>query len=561
MLPARCKFLGALEELEEEVVNSFTNFDSDLACLLPPPTSSLPSHMPRGRPRLEPDVKTQNLSDSRKRYEEKNIERRREAAKLRMQRKRAEIAASDNSTRRKYLCQAASNSERYRDRKHAQEREERRTANVVIKKARTREKVDLRKKHKPLPKSSPPAAKPLPKLPPTVAKPPHRRRAPSPITPAPAPRCPAPRCPAPRSAHAAVEEQVTDSMDDESDEEEDTSLPIEAPIWPTRARHPQRCPHCYQDDCVGCACLCSESDEWFDHPEPLSGYQSSKVTSRFVILTFSSHWLCLWPDPGHEDRWDHPGPFYAVVSETAKWRGVVTSSASLERMKQRYPDARTFKASPWLRFDELWTMDCNEYHNHEGEHPAPEGQTHYGTPESSAPSSPSTLTESTASRPPSPSPSSASPTKSGLRKENAPRNASRMSKEELAYLASSRPSPGPISKNRLTQQFARVLGPQAVAPFVLPRAREEPRTTSPARQRTHPAITAAENNVVEKIDAGARSSTPVLYAVSGRNRVFKDRNRAMAVLQGTPGADLLFTRNEDELFEFLAEEVAGKMKM
>jgi hypothetical protein len=35
----------------------------------------------------------------------------------------------------------------------------------------------------------------------------------------------------------------------------------------------------------------------------------------------------------------------------------------------------------------------------------------------------------------------------------------------------------------------------------------------------------------------------------------------MAVLQGTPGADLLFTRNEDELFEFLAEEVAGKMKM
>jgi hypothetical protein len=121
-----------------------------------------------------------------------------------------------------------------------------------------------------------------------------------------------------------------------------------------------------------------------------------------------------------------------------------------------------------------------------------------------------------------------------------------MSKEELAYLASSRPPPGPISKNRLTQQFARVLGLQAVTPFVLPRVREEPRTTSPARQRTHPAITAAEvqaaphmgpiqssrashsvarqNNVVEKIDAGTRSSTPVLYAVSGRNRVFQDRS-------------------------------------
>ncbi|KAJ7829964.1 hypothetical protein B0H14DRAFT_2593600 [Mycena olivaceomarginata] len=547
--------------------------------------------MPRGRPRLDPDVKTQNLAESRKRYEENSCS---EGSRS----KRAEIAASDNSTRRKYLGQAASNSERYRDRKHAQEREEQRAADAAIKKARTRKKVELRKKHKPLPKSPPPVAKPPPKLLPTVAKPPHRRRDPSPITPTPAPRRPATLV---SNAHATAGEQDNHSMDDESDEER----PIEAPIWPTRVHRPQRCPHCYQEDCVGCACLCSESDEWFDHPgghyfptcvckgEDCPGCLcrapkwASIIKSHIAIRDsdfllplamplgppYPGILLCTpiyQPDPGHEDRWNHPGPFYAVVSEAGKWRGVVTSSASLERMKQRYPDARTFKASPWLRFDELWTMDCNEYHNHEGEQSAPQGRTHYGTPDSSAPSSPSTLTESTASRPPSPSPSSASPTKSGLRKENAPRNASRMSKEELAYLASSRPPPGPISKNRLTQQFARVLGPQAVAPFVLPR-------------HTHPAITAAEvqaaphtgpiqssrashsvarqNNVVEKINAGARGSTPVLYAVSGRNRVFQDRNRAMAVLQGTPGADLLFTRNEDELFEFLAEEVAGKMKM
>ncbi|KAJ7815080.1 hypothetical protein B0H14DRAFT_3476487 [Mycena olivaceomarginata] len=215
--------------------------------------------MPRGRPRLDPDVKTQNLAESRKHYEEKNIERRRETAKLRMQRKRAEIAASDNSTRRKYLGQAASNSERYRDRKHAQEREEQRAADAVIKKARTRKKVELRKKHKPLPKSPPPVAKPPPKLLPTIAKPPHRRRAPSPITPTPAPRRPATLV---SNAHAAVGEHDNRSMDDESDEEH----PIEAPIWPTRAHRPQRCPRCYQEDCVGCACLCSESDEWFDHP-------------------------------------------------------------------------------------------------------------------------------------------------------------------------------------------------------------------------------------------------------------------------------------------------------
>jgi hypothetical protein len=35
----------------------------------------------------------------------------------------------------------------------------------------------------------------------------------------------------------------------------------------------------------------------------------------------------------------------------------------------------------------------------------------------------------------------------------------------------------------------------------------------------------------------------------------------MDVLQRTPGADLLFTRDENQLFEFLAEEVAGKMKI
>ncbi|KAF7372626.1 hypothetical protein MVEN_00125700 [Mycena venus] len=92
--------------------------------------------MPRGRPRLDPEVKLQNLAEARKQYETKNVESRREAAKLQMQRKRTEIAASDNSTRLKYLGQAARNSEWYRDRKRVQEREERRTTNAVIKKAR-----------------------------------------------------------------------------------------------------------------------------------------------------------------------------------------------------------------------------------------------------------------------------------------------------------------------------------------------------------------------------------------------------------------------------------------
>jgi hypothetical protein len=167
-----------------------------------------------------------------------------------------------------------------------------------------------------------------------------------------------------------------------------------------------------------------------------------------------------------------------------------------------------------------------------------------------------------------------------LRQKSTTRNTSKLSKEDLDYLASSRPGPGPISMNRLNQQFARVLGLQAVAPSVLPRLRDEVRPTSPTRRRTCTSITASEVHaalragakvistedgpaiiwpereepaplphttssdltqstrrrtvadfgartseiVEEMLDVPARGSTPVLYAVSGRNRVFQDRS-------------------------------------
>ncbi|KAJ7803379.1 hypothetical protein B0H14DRAFT_2613397 [Mycena olivaceomarginata] len=504
--------------------------------------------MPRGQPRLDPNVKTQNLAESRKRYGENSCS---EGS----QSKRAEIAASDNSTRRKYLGQAASNSERYRDRKHAQEREEQRAADAVIKKARTRKKVELHKKHKPLPKSPPPVAKPPPKLLPTVAKPPHRRRAPSPITPTPV-----------SNAHATVGEQDNRSMDDESDEEH----PIEVPIWPTRAHRPQCCPHCYQEDCVGCACLCSESDEWFDHPgghyfptcvckgEDCPGCFPTLATKTDGTIRGRFMWWFLRRRSGGES---------SLQADEAE----VPPTRAHSRPR---PGCASTSCGPWTATSTITTKESNL---------RPRGKHTTGrrnpVPLLLHPLSPNPPPRV---RPPL-HPSSAPPTKSGLRKENAPRNASRMSKEELAYLASSRPPPGPISKNRLTQQFARIWDRRPSRRLFLPRTREEPRTTSPARQRTHPAITASEvqaaphtgpiqssrashsvarqNNIVEKIDAGARGSTLVLYAISGRNRVFQDRSCAMAVLQGTPGADLLFTRNEDELFKFLAEEVTGKMKM
>ncbi|KAJ7790242.1 hypothetical protein B0H14DRAFT_3501917 [Mycena olivaceomarginata] len=405
--------------------------------------------MPRGQPRLDPNVKTQNLAESRKRYGEK----------------------------RKYLCQAASNSERYAIGSMHRSARKQRAADAVIKKARTRKKVELHKKTQALPKSPPPVAKPPPKLLPTVAKPPHRRRAPSPITPTPV-----------SNAHATVGEQDNRSMDDESDEE-----------------HPERCQ---------------------------SGQHARTALSAALTVIRRT----AWPDPGHEDRWDHPGPFM--------WWFLRRRSGGESSLQAR---SRADEA-------ELWTMDCNEYHNHEGEQPAPEGQNTLRDAGIQCPffSIHSHRIHHLVSA--LPSPSSAPPTK--------------MSKEELAYLASSRPPPGPISKNRLTQQFARILGPQAVAPFVLPRTREEPRTTSPAgsaptQPSPHPksrrlptrGLSSRHARVIplpdrttlwRKIDAGARGSTLVLYAISGRNRGSKT-GAVPWRLAGHPGADLLFTRNEDEL--------------
>ncbi|KAJ7300357.1 hypothetical protein DFH08DRAFT_725406, partial [Mycena albidolilacea] len=38
----------------------------------------------------------------------------------------------------------------------------------------------------------------------------------------------------------------------------------DAELLPNR---PQRCPHCYMEECIGCACMCPNSNEWFEHPD------------------------------------------------------------------------------------------------------------------------------------------------------------------------------------------------------------------------------------------------------------------------------------------------------
>lgn len=289
-------------------------------------------------------------------------------------------------------------------------------------------------------------------------------------------------------------------------------------------------------------------------------------------------------------------------------------------MLERYPHAYTWEAAPWLTFDRMWNLDCTKYHDHQGEHPV--------LPEFLDPSPPtSSPTKLATARPTSAAPPPyVSPLEGGLHgavdacADTSETFKSMLSKEELSDLANFRPGAGPISTHQLNQQFARVLGPQAVAPSVLVPQRSLKKTpviTWVAQQRPtalpHPltppvqgpssklsATVAARHPHTPRRDrrpqtprqngAKAASQDPgdtieeggVMYAVSGHNRVFQDqgdrffsqccffmtdwllfflpaRRRAVAVLQRSPGADLVFTRDEDEVFKFLAEDVARKM--
>ncbi|KAJ7770871.1 hypothetical protein DFH07DRAFT_953868 [Mycena maculata] len=155
--------------------------------------------MPRGPPRLDVDVKLKHVQQSRKRYEEQL----------------------------KYRERSAMHSEKYRDRKAAEERRERSARNAVNKPARELEEQQLRKDHKAMAK---PQQRPAPI---TIRGAPLKAakwHAASPTTPTPTPRR--------RTAIPAV---VTASKDDPSEDESDeesTRCRLEAPAWPKRASRP-----------------------------------------------------------------------------------------------------------------------------------------------------------------------------------------------------------------------------------------------------------------------------------------------------------------------------------
>ncbi|KAJ7795925.1 hypothetical protein B0H14DRAFT_3552768 [Mycena olivaceomarginata] len=498
--------------------------------------------MPSRRVPLQEEERHQLRVASRRRYEEKNKERRREAAKLRMQGTQSKMAEADYHTRRKYRERVAAHSESYRNRRDTAEREQSRIADTETRRARKQEAKALSKKHARTTQHEPTKTFALK----TPRQPAKKLRLDAP-----------PQNQKPRPVLSAMPRRRSISPDSEEDSEEGEDggpqVPLPQLFFEARAPHPARlrCKACGLDDCPGCACIVA------------AGSTALGVHMPFGAPPYDNGVLLCIPiykaDLGHEDRDAHTGGFYAVVHP--EWMGVVTSGASLERQLKRYPGARMFSAFTWSRFHDLWTLDCSEYHEHENESPQTRAR-------------------------------------HSLRVRQQRRNEEHyfklvaadeairveeegkwVKKEEMEYLAATRPPPVPLSPQRARLQFERVLGPGAGtrplleaqnSPFVV----SDPSPSSDLDRRmvmdgndhlkrsrslqanvggAPPTYSDFDNSEPGPSTPVGMKNEPRLYAVSGHSRVFRSKDRAVRALQDTPGAELFWSRDPKEVWSFIAE--------
>ncbi|KAJ7240999.1 hypothetical protein B0H12DRAFT_1237123 [Mycena haematopus] len=201
------------------------------------------------------------------------------------------------------------------------------------------------------------------------------------------------------------------------------------------------------------------------------------------------------PDAGHENKLTHDASaharYYAVVSE--EWSGVVTSQTTLHEKLKRCPKARTFSAASWRVLMDLWNDDCERNHHH---------------------------------------------------------NPSQTVAREMSPMASA------STAQAYTQ------GPRGPSPTKGWRVAPPHITSTPGSSRAFPTSNnpmANTDEIAARFEAWAQRQdterTPALfYGVSGHNRVFGDWGRAMAVFRKSPGADLIFAYNEDQVQAFVREE-------
>ncbi|KAJ7803079.1 hypothetical protein B0H14DRAFT_3487822 [Mycena olivaceomarginata] len=240
------------------------------------------------------------------------------------------------------------------------------------------------------------------------------------------------------------------------------------------------------------------------------------------------------PDAGHENRQTHTGDT---------------------------PGARTLSTFTWSRFLDLWTLDCAEYHEHEYE--TPEVRVRAALKVRQHLRSVAHYEQLVAAD-------------EAIREEEEAKRAEeevkRVKREEMEYLAATRPPPVPLSPQRARQLFDRVLGLGAGSPPPSiqrsaslngnPQAPPITPPQTPARiaafdDYAHVPTTRLSGlppyTSVQELET---RPVPALYAIhaNGRNRVFNNRARAVEVLKDTPGGELVFVGDEQNLWRFLDDQ-------
>ncbi|KAJ7719763.1 hypothetical protein B0H14DRAFT_2642889 [Mycena olivaceomarginata] len=521
----------------------------------------------------------------------------------------------DWKEKKQHRTRAAEDSERYRDRQDQKEREKREYREAAKTKKRHVERNILRKAHG------------LPPLPPNqhgpraphgneVIQNPRRARSSRPDTGMKGWKAFHHR----RQTATALPEPNNDdarTASDDSDDNPSTRCAATPPIYEggitasTRAVAPAKCPECDCEGCPGCICMCPQ--EFFGEVLDARAMVSKPyVTIRDCIkiswslllprhhpMPFGSSsydngtLLCVpiySPDAGHENRQTHTGGFFAVIHDN--WKGVVTSEASLTRALSRYASARTFSAFTWSRFLDLWTLDCAEYHEHEYETPEVRARAalkvrqhlrsvaHY---EQLVAADEAIREEEEVKRAEEEVKRAEEEVRRAEEVKRAEEEAKRVKREEMEYLAATRPSPVPLSPQRARQLFDRVLGLGAGSPppsIAKTRAKPTSGNDQPVSTVTTPQappITPPQTPArIAAFDDHAHVPTTrlsglppytsvqeletrpaqALYAVhaNGRNRVFNNQARAVEVLKDTPGGELVFVGDEQNLWRFLDDQ-------
>ncbi|KAJ7763243.1 hypothetical protein B0H14DRAFT_3510699 [Mycena olivaceomarginata] len=462
-----------------------------------------------GRPPLDPDIRDARRQESRRRYEAKNLAARRERAQVRMAKQVQPYAHPalliPSRHRTKIGEMTAKERRRHRERAAEDSREAELRAQEHQATVRHKKKVlatnDVRRAHG------------LPDIPVAPRHPCFPRQDLSSHR---------------RAALPAAGSHLDDgALSGDTTSSRHCTRAATPPIYEggitarTRTVAPRVCPKCECEGCPGCMCMCPVSTEWIEHADGEAHFFPTCIDAPPYETGVLLCTPVYAPDPGHEDQDTHTGGYFAVVHDD--WKGVVTSQVA---------GARSEALPRRSHLHRVHVVEHNAFLVAENARIETED-------------------------------------KARIKRQ-----------EELAYLATTKPPLVPLSPQCARLQFERVLGLGAGAgappfhnvpdlpivalpPPAIPVLPGRPKDlaamdgNSHLKHTRHRDVAATATLPPGYSDFELGPNAPRLFAVSGHSRVFRNRDRAVAVLQQTPGAELFWSCNPQEVWQFIAETHVG----